>query len=131
MKVLFVCIENTCRSVMAETVFNSLAKSWKAESAGVEAGKEYDGKAVEILEKRGYRVNEGRPKSLKDVNLESYEVVIAVCGESACVNVPHRNVERWYVEDPKGKGVDEYLKTLSMIEDKVRELLRRLEDESS
>ncbi|AIY89864.1 arsenate-mycothiol transferase ArsC [Geoglobus acetivorans] len=131
MKVLFVCIENTCRSVMAETVFNSLARNWKAESAGVEAGKEYDIRAVEILEKRGYRVDEGKPKSLKDVNLEDYGLVIAVCGESACVNIPHGNVERWYVEDPKGKSVDEYLRTLSIIEDKVKELLRRLEDESS
>ena len=34
-KVLFVCVQNTCRSVMAEGIFNSLAKERKAESAGV------------------------------------------------------------------------------------------------
>lgn len=131
MKVLFVCIENTCRSVMAEAVFNSLARKWRAESAGVSAGKEYDSKAVEILRKRGYRVEIGKPRDLSGVDLREYELVVTVCEESACVNVNHKNVERWYLEDPKGKGEDEYLRVLRIVEEKVLDLIRRLEYEGA
>lgn len=131
MKVLFVCIENTCRSVMAETVFNNLANKWRAESAGVNAGEEYDAKALEILERKGYRIERKSPRSLNEINLKDFALVVTVCDESACVNIPHQNVERWYVDDPKGKSEEEYEKALSLIESKVKELIRRLENEIS
>lgn len=131
MKVLFVCIENTCRSVMAETIFNNLAKRWKAESAGVRAGSEYDSMALEILKRKGYEVKNKAPKEINSIDLNEYELVVTVCEESACVIINHPRVERWDVEDPKGKGGEDYLKVFGIIEKKVFDLLRRLENEGA
>ncbi len=132
MKVLFVCKENTCRSIMAETVFNSLSQGKHiAFSAGFSAGGELDRTALDLLKERGYKPRIKNPLSIEKINLEKYDLVITVCEEMECVFIPHKNVERWNMKDPKGKSKEEYLKTLEIIEKKVKELIRRIENESS
>ncbi len=125
MRVLFVCIQNTCRRVVAEAVFNKLSKGF-AESAGVDAGDEFDEKAIEVLKKFGYDVVKRKPRSLDEVDLSAFDIVIAVCEESKCIMIDHPRVERWYIDDPKGKSEEEYIKTLRIIERKVKELLEKL-----
>ncbi|AEA46299.1 arsenate-mycothiol transferase ArsC [Archaeoglobus veneficus] len=126
-KVLFVCVQNTCRSVMAESIFNSLAKEWKAESAGVEKADRLDDTAIEVIWKFGYSVDKERPRGLDEVNIEEYDFVVTVCSES-CAAIPHKNVERWNIEDPKGKDIVIYERVFSEIEKRVKELLDRIED---
>ncbi|NHW89218.1 MAG: hypothetical protein HA490_06250 [Archaeoglobales archaeon] len=48
-------MRNTARSIIAEAIFNSLAKKWKAESAGIERAERIDEKVREILERKGLR----------------------------------------------------------------------------
>ncbi len=125
MRVLFVCIQNTCRSVMAEAVFNKLSKGF-AESAGADAGDEFDEKAIEVLKKFGYNVIKRKPRSLEEIDLRAFDVVIAVCEESRCFMIDHPRVERWYIVDPRGKSEKEYIRTLRIIERKVKELSEKL-----
>ncbi|WP_456478006.1 arsenate-mycothiol transferase ArsC [Geoglobus ahangari] len=131
MRVLFVCVENTCRSVMAEAVFNRMARRWRAESAGLKAGGEYDSMALRVLEERGYEVVNREPRSLDSVRLEDYALVVTVCDESLCVSINHPRVERWSVEDPKGGSREDYVRTLEELEKRVVDLVRRLEDEGA
>lgn len=127
-KVLFVCIRNTARSVIAEAIFNSLAKNYKAESAGVERAEKIDEKVKEILEMRGLRAKE-KPRSLKDVDLGDYDLVITVCEESSCIVLPHKRLVRWHIEDPVGKSDEVYERVFMEIEERVKGLLRKLEGE--
>ncbi len=124
MKILFVCIRNTCRSVIAETIFNTVAKTWRAESAGIERAEKIDEKAKEILEREGYTVKKEKPRTIKDVNLEDYDLIIAVCSES-CVALPVDT--QWYIEDPAGKDEEAYRKAIDEIRRKVEELVSKLE----
>ena len=130
MKVLFVCKENTCRSVMAEAIFNALSEKHKAESAGVARGGKLDERAIEVLGKYGYKVEKKAPRSLNEVNLEEFDLIISVCDE-ACVHIPEKRVVRWFVEDPKNGGTSAYEKVLKFLEDKVRRLLEEMENEGS
>lgn len=82
-KVLFVCIHNSCRSVMAEAIFNANAKEWRAESAGVETADKIDSTAVRMLEEAGYTVEKEKPRTLDEVDLEDFELIITVCEESS------------------------------------------------
>ena len=131
-KVLFVCIHNTCRSVMAEAVFNSLAKTWKAESAGVEAAEELDALALEVIRSRGYETGKAKPVNLEELGrlkgLKEYQLVVTVCDEAGCVNIQHPNTERWHVENPRGGARETYERVFNEIELKVKELLRRIEE---
>jgi arsenate reductase len=129
-KVLFVCIHNTCRSVMAEAIFNSLAKRWRAESAGIEAAEKLDLIALDVIRSRGYRIEKTKPTKLENVQLEDYRLVVTVCDEAGCVNIHHPNVERWYLEDPRGKSREAYERVFDELETKVKELLKRIEDKN-
>jgi arsenate reductase len=112
---------------MAETIFNNLAKNWKAESAGIEAAKELDFVALDVIRRRGYTVKKAKPVKLEDLHLEDYHLVISVCDEASCVNIQHPNIERWHVEDPKGKPGEVYERVFDEIELKVKGLLMRIE----
>lgn len=128
MKVLFVCIRNSARSIMAEAVFNSLAKNWRAESAGIQKGDKIDEKAKEILEKEGFKVKDF-PRSIEEVNLNDYELIVTVCEESSCINLPAKNVLRWYIGDPAGKSYEVYKEVFNIIKKKVKELVDKLESQ--
>ncbi len=125
-KVLFVCIRNTARSIIAEAIFNSMSKNHKAESAGIERAEKIDEKVKEILEKRGLIVKD-KPKSLKDVDLGDYDSIITVCEESLCIVLSHKRLLKWNIEDPVGKSEEVYERVFMEIEERVKELLRELE----
>ncbi|MBC7109542.1 MAG: low molecular weight phosphatase family protein [Archaeoglobi archaeon] len=127
-KILFVCIHNTARSIMAESLFNSIAKSWKAESAGIQRAEKVDEFVRRLLSERGLRAKE-KPRTIDEVNLEEYELIVTVCEESSCVVLPtSRPVESWHIENPAGKSEEVYRRVLAEIEEKVRDLAKRLED---
>src|SRR2546422_6195133 len=62
--VLFVCVENSFRSVMAEALFNAnTPPGWKATSAGVDAaGKQINPLAYTLMQDIGIRVSKKRPE---------------------------------------------------------------------
>lgn len=125
MKVLFVCIKNTARSVMAEAIFNRLAKNWRAESAGLQKANEIDPKVRKILERDGLNAKE-KPRSLEEVNLDEYSLIVAVCEES-CLILPGKKVLRWQIQDPAGKGDEAYEKAFRELEFEVKKLIKDLE----
>ncbi|MET1123960.1 MAG: low molecular weight phosphatase family protein [Archaeoglobaceae archaeon] len=128
MKVLFVCIHNTARSVMAEAIFNSMAKSWRAESAGIEKAERVDETVRRLLAERGLRAKE-RPRTIDEVNLDEYDLIVTVCEESSCFVLPtEKPVESWHIENPVGKDEEVYRRVFAEIEERVRELVRRLEN---
>ncbi|MCS7121652.1 MAG: low molecular weight phosphatase family protein [Archaeoglobaceae archaeon] len=127
MKVLFVCIYNTARSVIAETIFNSLAKNWIAESAGIKKAEEIDPIVRKLLNEKGLKVKE-KPQSIWELDLEKYDLIVTVCEESNCIILPTKKpVKSWYIEDPKGKSKEVYEKVFKEIEEKVKELVEKID----
>ncbi len=124
--ILFVCIHNTCRSVMAEAIFNGLSRRWRAESAGIEPAEEIDPITLEIIRNRGYKIEKTKPVGLEEIKLKDFQLVVTVCDESRCVNIPHPNVERWYIENPKGKSKEVYERVFDELERKIKELLKKI-----
>ncbi|MEM4472226.1 MAG: low molecular weight phosphatase family protein [Archaeoglobaceae archaeon] len=126
-KVLFVCIRNTARSIIAETIFNSLAKKWKAESAGVEKAERIDEGVAKFLLEKGFKPKE-RPRSIEEVNFDDYELIVTVCEESSCIVLPtEKRVISWQIEDVAGKDPATIERVFKEIERKVIELIKDLE----
>ncbi len=127
MKVLFVCIRNTARSVIAEAIFNSVAKKWIAESAGIEKAEKVDEKVAEFLARKGLRAKD-KPRSIEEVNLEDYDLIVTVCEESSCVVLPtSKKTISWHIKDVAGKDFTEIEEAFKEIKRKVEELVKELE----
>jgi arsenate reductase len=129
--VLFICIQNSCRSQMAEAIFNHLApEGIRAISAGSEPATKVDPLALAALKEIGIETNTLNPKLLnREIAQRADKIVTMGCPE-ACPAVG-KPMEDWGIEDPSGRGIEEYRKTREIITRKVEELLEVLAPESS
>ena len=87
-KVLFVCVHNSARSQMAETLLNQMCgEVFEAESAGLEPGT-LNPLAVEVLREIGIDIVGKETRAVSDVIGERFDYVITVCDESSAEQCP-------------------------------------------
>jgi protein-tyrosine-phosphatase len=127
MKILFVCIHNKRRSVMAEAFAKKFGLN--AFSAGVEKTDGIDEKVVEVLKEKNLEAKE-KPQTIDDVVREvgKFDVVVTMGCLNSCPFVPAKKHISWNIEDPAGKDIEVYRKIRDEIEEKVRELANSLKD---
>lgn len=124
--VLFVCVENACRSQMAEAIFNSLAPpAYRAISAGSRPRQDMDGKAVAVLKEVGIKIDGRRPKLLTSAMAKEADRVVTMGCADACPIVP-KALEDWGIEDPSGKSIVKYREVRDLIRSKVVGLIAQL-----
>jgi protein-tyrosine-phosphatase len=127
-RVLFVCVENSNRSQMAEA-FARLhgAGRVEAHSAGSRPSGRVNPRAVAFMAERGCDLTAHRSKGLADLPTGEFEVVVGMgCGDEGCSLVQARCREEWAIPDPKDLSPDQYRQVRDLIERKVQELLAGL-----
>ena len=125
-RVLFVCVENSNRSQMAEA-FARLhgGDAVEASSAGSRPSGVINPKAIRFMAELGVDLTTHASKSLDDVDGEFDAVVTMGCGDS-CPWVPARRREDWALVDPKHLDDDGYRAVRDDISARVRALLASL-----
>ena len=100
-RVLFVCIENSNRSQMAEA-FARIHGGNKVEaaSAGSKPSGQINPKAMRFMAELGYDLSGHESKSLDQIGGEFDAVITMGCGDS-CPWLPARRREDWALPDPK------------------------------
>ena len=125
--VLFVCVENSNRSQMAEAFARVHGGAGvEAASAGSRPSGRVNPRAVEFMREVGYDLTTHASKSLADFN--GREVAVAVtmgCGDE-CPLVKAARREEWQIPDPKEMPAEEYRAVRDLIERKVKALLAGL-----
>ena len=118
MRLLFVCVGNSCRSQMAEGIARSLGHT--ADSAGTHPAEKIASNAVKVLESRGISTVGMAPKSVDAFSSEDYDMVISMgCG----VHCPLMPIDQdWGLEDPVGQELSVYVATADEIERRIGEL---------
>lgn len=126
-KVAFICVHNSCRSQMAEAISKLIASdSFESYSAGTETKPKINGDAVAVIkELYGIDMNASQKSKLIE-EIPPVDVVITMGCNVNCPHLPYKYKEDWGLEDPSGKGKDEFIKTAKMIEQKVLDLKDRL-----
>src|SRR5262249_5022492 len=126
-KVLFVCIENSNRSQMAEAFARRLGQGKiEAYSAGSRPSCRVNPRAIEFMREIGYDLSTHRSKGLDALpNVEFDAVVTMGCGD-ACPLVRAKRREDWTIPDPKELPAEEFRKVRGLIQQKVQELLASL-----
>lgn len=127
-KILFVCVENSNRSQMAEA-FARMLGNGKVEpySAGSAPSGTINPKAVATMKELGYDLSSHRSKSLNDVKqFAPFDAVVTMgCGD-ACPWMPAKRFIDWEIPDPKQMNENSFRKVRSVIENNVKELLASL-----
>ncbi|HZV45029.1 MAG TPA: arsenate reductase ArsC [Saprospiraceae bacterium] len=124
---LFVCIENSNRSQMAQAfaILHGHGEV-QAYSAGSKPSGKINPKAIAAMNEIGYDLSRHDSKSLDEIPDVTYDAVITMgCGD-ACPWVPARYREDWAIPDPRNMNEDDFRVVRNEIESKVKELLLTL-----
>ena len=124
---LFVCVQNSNRSQMAEAFARIHgAEDFEAYSAGSQPSGEINPKAIAAMREIGYDLSKHKSKSLEEIPQVEYDFVATMgCGD-ACPFVRAKRREDWQVPDPKNLPPAEFNKIRDLIEQKVRNVLSTL-----
>ena len=125
--ILFVCIENSNRSQMAQafaTIYGS--EKVKAYSSGSKPSGKINPKAIAAMGELGYDLTSHDSKSLDEIPKIEYEYAITMgCGDE-CPFVNAKNREDWQLPDPRHMEGQEFNKVRDEIKERVLELLARI-----
>ena len=122
--VLFVCIENSNRSQMAEA-FARIHGGGRVEaySAGSQPSGQVNRRAVSSMKQVGYDLSRHQSNPLSDVPEVEYDFVATMgCGDE-CPHIRARQRADWNIPDPKDMDPEEFGKVRDLIERKVKALL--------
>jgi protein-tyrosine-phosphatase len=123
MNILFVCIENSNRSQMAQAFATMYGKgAVTAYSAGSRPSGKINPKAIAAMKELGYDLTTHDSKSLDDLPDVLFDYAITMgCGD-ACPLVRARHRQDWNIPDPRDMNETQFMAVREMIAEKVRQL---------
>ena len=126
-RVLFVCVENSNRSQMAEAFARLHGGDWiEAQSAGSRPSGRISPRAIQAMREIGYDLSQHRSKSLAEIPDVEFDVVVTMgCGDE-CPWVRAKRHEAWDIRDPREMPPDQFRAVRDLIAEKVRALLAEL-----
>jgi arsenate reductase (thioredoxin) len=125
--VLFVCVANSGRSVLAERLFRRRAGDrHEARSAGSAPGTHAHSVVLDALREVGIDATDHVPHRLDEDDVEWADVVVATC-DDACPVIPGKRYVNWHLPDPKGRPLDEVRELRDEIGSRVKQLVTELD----
>lgn len=126
-RVIFVCVENSNRSQMAEAFARVHGGTTvEAFSAGSRPSGRINPKAVEAMREVGYDLGTHASKGLDEFNGKPFDAAITMgCGDECPLVLAKERVD-WQIPDPKNMPPEQFREVRDLIERKVKELLARL-----
>lgn len=126
-RILFVCVENSNRSQMAEA-FARMHGEGKVEaySAGSRQSGKVNPKAIEAMSELGYDLSQHSSKSLEEIPDVEYDFVATMgCGDE-CPLIRAKRREDWDIPDPKDMPPSEFRTIRDLIERRVKTLITQM-----
>ena len=132
-RVLFVCIGNSCRGPMAEGFANYYGNHlMKAFSAGSRPAGIIQPETIQIMHESGIDISRQSSKGLGDVKLEWMDWVIvleASLANSIRLPSPKTRLLHWFVNDPIGRPMNVYRAVRDEIQVKVLDFIEKVREE--
>lgn len=124
-KILFVCIENSNRSQMAQAFANMIGgKNIEAYSAGSKPSGIINPKAIAAMKELGYDLSNHHSKSLDEIKEHApFDAVVTMgCGD-ACPWMPAKKFIDWEIPDPRNMEAEDFNNVRDLIREKVSTLI--------
>ena len=127
-KVAFICVHNSCRSQMAEALGKIYGGDvFESYSAGTETKPQINQDAVRIKDLYKVDMNETQKSKLLS-DIPTIDIAIKMGCNVVCPYLKADHTEDWGLEDPTGKSDEEFIKTAKAIEEKIKDLTRRIKN---
>lgn len=128
MKIIFVCVENSNRSQMAEAFAKMYASNnIMSYSAGSKPSGIINPKAITAMKELHYDLSKHHSKNIEEFKNEHFDYLITMgCGDE-CPYIAARHRLDWQIPDPRHMEENEFRQVRNLIEKKVKELIGRLE----
>ncbi len=126
-KVVFVCVENSNRSQMAEA-FAKIHGAGRLEafSAGSRPSGRVNPKAIESMKELGYDLTTHSSKGLEAFNGQEVEFAVTMgCGDE-CPLIAAKHRVDWKIPDPRDMTAEQFREVRNLIQAKVKELIENL-----
>jgi arsenate reductase len=125
LRLLFVCVGNSCRSQMAEGLARAMGGDRvEARSAGTSPGDKVAPKAVEVMRELGIDISHHRPKALTEGMLAwaDRSFTMGCDARDMCPAPWLASAGDWRLDDPVGLGPEKYRAVRDEIAVHLREL---------
>lgn len=140
LKILVLCTGNSCRSIIAESLFNTLGKGQvEAFSAGSQPTGFVHPLALATLAQHGMPAVAAKSQSWHDFSQQAFDYIITVCdhaaGETCPVFPGHAQRLHWPTPDPAAArgseaAIDAAFQTaFRFLKDRVQQLLATIPDQ--
>ena len=128
-KVAFICVHNSCRSQMAEALGKLYGENvFESYSAGTETKPQINQDAVRII-KDLYGIDMNKTQKSKLLSdIPKVDIVVKMGCNVVCTFLPAQHTEDWGLDDPTGKSDEEFIKTAKLIEEKIKDLVVRIQN---
>ena len=122
--VLFVCVENSARSQMAEGFLRKMAPHIRVQSAGTRPSTQVSPEAVRAMREVGVDISRQEPKGVTQEMLAGSTVINMGCVDrEACPALFAEGTADWKIDDPKGADAEQVRVIRDQIRDRVRALI--------
>tara|TARA_B100000214_G_scaffold292825_1_gene222545 strand:- start:144 stop:527 length:384 start_codon:yes stop_codon:yes gene_type:complete len=125
-KVVFLCVENSCRSQIAEAFANIHGKEKiLAFSAGSKPSGTVNPKAISLMKELNYDLSTHQSihvDKLPDVEIDA--MISMGCGDS-CPSIRAKERIEWDIPDPKEMEYQDFKEVIKNIERKVLDFLKK------
>ena len=115
-KIVFLCVENSCRSQIAEAYGKMFApKNYEVFSAGSSPSGRINPKAASLMKECNYDLSSHSSTSINTLPKDGVDTIVSMgCGD-VCPHVPARQRIEWNIPDPKEMSVSEFRKVRDII----------------
>ncbi len=127
--IAFICVHNSCRSQMAEAIAKlDHHDFFNATSGGTHTKDNINPMAVEtIKDLYNYNMSLTQAPTLID-NTKEVDIVITMGCNVECPYLPTKHREDWGLDDPSGGPKKDYIQTAKIIQEKMLNLRKRIEN---
>jgi arsenate reductase len=132
MNVLFVCVANSGRSLIAERLFGEAAQGrHHARSAGSAPGRAPHPQVLKALQELGIDASDHTPRRLDREALDWADIAVSTCSEEVCPVTPGVRRISWVFDDPKTLPLERVRQIRDEIKESVEQLVRDLDADAT
>ncbi len=114
---------------MAQAIFNAAPPNgWRARSAGTEPRVKVRDEAIAVMREAGIDISAQRPKGMAEALGSDIALVVGLCAEETCPNVPGVRSLHWPIPDPRPGDLEQFRRIRDDLEQRIAGLIRDLKN---